>query len=237
MEREPTHVPTRINIYTPDARWHSRGYLPHLDKPGLLQSISFRLRDSLPTEVINRWKEELGLPPSGGVRVSNPQNNQAGYKPALHEKPALQEKAANEELRKRIEQYEDAGHGACYLQDPRIALLTQNALLHFDAQRYHLLEWCIMPNHVHVLFETDDMPLSEIVHSWKRFTAAKANKLLGRTGDFWMHEHHDRYIRDAEHLRSAREYIRNNPVNAGLVPTPEDWQWSSAAELPGSAGL
>jgi hypothetical protein len=28
--------------------WHERGYLPHCDKPGLVQFITFRLRDSMP---------------------------------------------------------------------------------------------------------------------------------------------------------------------------------------------
>ena len=39
--------------------WYSRGYLPHLDSPGLLQSINFRLHDALPHHVVERWKQEL----------------------------------------------------------------------------------------------------------------------------------------------------------------------------------
>ena len=38
--------------------WHSRGYLPHCDVPGLLQSITFRLADSLPGEVLHRLLQE-----------------------------------------------------------------------------------------------------------------------------------------------------------------------------------
>jgi putative transposase len=38
--------------------WHSRGYLPHCDVPGLLQSITFRLADSLPVEVLHRLLQE-----------------------------------------------------------------------------------------------------------------------------------------------------------------------------------
>lgn len=34
--------------------WHSRGYLPHLDNPGLVQSITFRLADSLPAGAARR---------------------------------------------------------------------------------------------------------------------------------------------------------------------------------------
>lgn len=38
--------------------WHSRGYLPHCDVPGLLQSITLRLADSLPAEVLHRLMQE-----------------------------------------------------------------------------------------------------------------------------------------------------------------------------------
>ena len=142
-------------------------------------------------------------------------------------------------LRKRIEKYEDQGHGACYLRDERIARLVQDALLHFDGKRYRLLAWCIMPNHVHVMMQLlPGHQLSDILHSWKSFTAHKANKLLDRSGDFWMPEYFDRFIRDERHLLATFQYIHENPVKAGLVANPEDWPWSSAgyAGVSGSAG-
>ncbi len=203
----------------PHKHWHSRGYLPHLDQPGLVQFITFRLYDSVPAHVIESWRQELHC------------------KPSL---PATDPRVV--ELRKRIAEFEDAGHGACYLRDDRIAALVQDALLQFDGERYHLLEWVIMPNHVHVLIET--LPghrLSDIVHSWKSFTAKEANRILSRSGEFWMPDYFDRFIRDEKHLAAVREYIRNNPVKARLVEKREDWKWSSASEdagqrpaLPGS---
>src|SRR5882757_8368796 len=44
----------------------------------------------------------------------------------------------------------DVGLGACWLARPDIAELVEAALFYFDNDRYHLLSWCIMPNHVHV---------------------------------------------------------------------------------------
>ncbi|RAU22498.1 transposase [Paramagnetospirillum kuznetsovii] len=38
--------------------WHSRGYLPHLDAPGVIQAVTFRLSDSLPIEVVERLDHE-----------------------------------------------------------------------------------------------------------------------------------------------------------------------------------
>jgi hypothetical protein len=86
-----------------------------------------------------------------------------------------------------------------------------------------------LPDHVHTLIETrEGYPLSGILHSWKSYTANKANELLNRTGRFWFPEYFDRYIRDERHLVAALSYIHANPVKAGLVERAEDWLWSSA---------
>jgi len=90
-----------------------------------------------------------------------------------------------------------------------------------------------MPNHVHVLIETfDGHPIRNIVHSWKSFTAKEANKLLGRTGAFWMEDYHDRFIRNEEHFQRALAYIRNNPVKAGLVQSADQWPFTGNAGVP-----
>jgi len=51
---------------------------------------------------------------------------------------------------------------------------------------------------------------------------------LCRHGDFWFREYHDRYIRGRRHFDACRDYIENNPVEAGLAGSPEAWRWSSA---------
>jgi putative DNA methylase len=186
--------------------WHSRGYLPHFDQPRLLQTLTFRLHDAVPDAVVQSWRSELAqvetLPTAG---------------------------KANAELRKRLLRYEDAGHGACWLRDERLADLVENALLHFDDQRYRLIAWCVMPNHVHALVETrPGWPLAGIVQAWKSYTAHRANKILRRSGDFWAREYYDRFLRDDQHFRNAVEYLEENPVKAGLVGTRHDWRWSSA---------
>jgi REP element-mobilizing transposase RayT len=125
----------------------------------------------------------------------------------------------------------DAGFGACWLRKPEIADMVQEALLHFDADRYRLLAWCIMPNHVHVVLEMlDHHSLSAIVKSWKSFTSRRANAHLGRAGSFWEADYFDRYMRNEKHLLQTIEYVEHNPVKAGLVDVPTAWRWSSAYE-------
>ncbi len=185
--------------------WHSRGYLPHLDAAGEIQALTFRLADAMPAQVIAGWKKELECDPT--------KNDQA--------------------LAKRIARYEDAGHGSCVLRDPACAEIVQTAFLHFDGERYRLMEWCVMPNHVHVLIHCCfGTTLGEIVRSWKTFTARKINESHKTHGVLWAPDYFDRYIRDLDHLADARAYIRNNPVKAGLCHPPEDWPWSSATPRP-----
>lgn len=133
------------------------------------------------------------------------------------------------QLREWIDRYEDAGHGSCLLRDPACAELVQRALIQADSQRYRLLEWCIMPNHVHVLIKPlHGTPLAEIIHGWKVNTARKINAWRGGSGPLWSTEHHDRLVRNPDLLASARSFIRRNPVAAGLCQSTDSWPWSSA---------
>lgn len=183
--------------------WHSRGYLPHFDGGELAQFITFRLHDSLPGSVLVRWKEELT-------------NEKAGKVEAI--------------MRRRVEAYLDQGHGSCYLKEPGVATLVQNALLFHDQSKYRLAAWVVMPNHAHVLCSPGIRhSLAEIMHSLKSYTANEANKMLGRTGRFWQKEYFDRYIRNARHFAKVVAYIENNPVKARLCEEIEDWPFSSAS--------
>ena len=123
----------------------------------------------------------------------------------------------------------DEHHGACRLRIPEVAGLVEAALLHFHGERYELRGWCVMPNHVHVLVRINQVPLREILHSWKSFSAREANRFLDRAGNaFWHEDYFDRYARDAEHEVRILHYIERNPCKARLVCEPHNWRWSSA---------
>jgi len=189
--------------------WHSRGYIPHWEAGEVAQAITFRLADSLPASLLGRWEDELST---------------------------LADDTRDQERRKRIERALDSGHGSAALARPAIGETVENALLYFDASRYRLHAWVVMPNHVHVLVTPlGAETLSAIVHSWKSFTAKKANALLGRKGAFWSTEYFDRAIRDDVHFSNAVSYFALNPVKAGLCGTPEAWRFSSAWRGRGAA--
>jgi hypothetical protein len=104
--------------------WRSRGYLPHFGSSDVTQHVTFHLADSLPQSALLRWEAEL---------------------------KALPTKKRDAERRKHVDAWIDAGHGSCILRNPAIAAMVQASLVYFDSQRYHLLAWVVMPNHVHAL--------------------------------------------------------------------------------------
>jgi len=188
--------------------WYSRGYFPHFDGEGVTQHVCFHLFDSLPQSLLPQWREKLRGTHAAGV---------------------LDLSEASREWRRRIHDALDKGYGSCYLRDDRVARVVEDALLHFDGQRYTLHAWCVMPNHVHTLFTPLNIfRMSSIVRSWKSFTAHECNKILERTGKFWESEPFDRNIRNQRHFQNAMAYIEGNPVKAGLCKYPEDWRWGSA---------
>lgn len=67
--------------------------------------------------------------------------------------------------------------------------------------------------------------MSEITQTIKSVTAHKINRLLRRSGSFWLHESYDRIIRNDHEYYATFDYIVMNPVAAGLARRPEDWLW------------
>ena len=49
----------------------------------------------------------------------------------------------------------------------------------------------------------------------------------GWRGHLWQERFHS-YPMDERHLVAAVRHVEMNPVRAGLVQKPEDWEWSSA---------
>ena len=177
--------PQAVRAGKASSPWHSRGYLPHFEGGEIVQSITFRLHDSLPPALRAELAAEL-------ERVA--------------------ENERNPHRRRRIEAALDRGHGACFLANRNIARLVADALRRFDGERYRLHAWCVMPNHVHVVATPlAGRTLTSVVHSWKSFTASEANRHLGRRGRFWMPEYFDRAIRDERHFRAVVEYVEHNP--------------------------
>ena len=87
--------------------------------------------------------------------------------------------------------------------------------------------YVIMPDHVH-FFCTDSeqgILLSEFVGKWKEWTAKALKRKAGLDGQIWQSGFFDHLLRSSESYSEKWEYVRNNPVRAGLVENPEEWPY------------
>jgi len=180
-----------------------RRNLPHYQIPGAEYFITFRLIGSLPQALLKEFKEtnDGELPDS------------------------MIERKKQEFIQGILDK---GGYGPTWLKRPEIASIIMDSLFYRDGDIYELYGFCIMPNHVHLIFrhigqeKNGGNTVPEILHSLKLYTARKANKILGRTGQFWQHESYDHIIRDNDELHDILVYTLYNPVEAGLVERWED---------------
>ena len=118
-----------------------------------------------------------------------------------------------------MQEWLDAGMGACHLRRPDIRAEVQLCLLHFDGKRYDVDAFVLMPNHVHAVIKpAAGHDLSMLLQGIKGVSANRCNRLLRDKSAFWMDESYDHIIRDAEELAAFRNYIAGNPAKAGLKP-------------------
>lgn len=212
-------------------REYYRRKLPHIHHPGATLFVTFRLAGSIPQAVLQEWRKERDW-----WKIKS-------------------DSANNEEVqiqfqRRWFKKFEDVLHGeqltSKWLAEPKIAELMIDCLHFRDGKMYDLHAFCIMPNHVHVVFTpllsakklqpkttpqglrfvSDDPDLQAIMQSIKSYSAHKANQILGREGEFWESESYDHWIRDGAEFTRIVRYVAGNPVKAGLVQNWQDWKWN-----------
>ncbi len=198
-----------------EVKIRERGRLPHWEKEDGIYFVTYRLADSLPKDVLESIKLEREAASKALENLSR-------------ELSVIEEKKLDALFSEKIEEYLDNGYGSCILKDREIAELTANSLKYFDGQRYDILAWCVMPNHVHaVLRPKNRHKLEDIVHSWKSFTAHEINKVTDSEGEVWQREYYDHLIRDQEGLERIISYVLNNPVKANLA----GWNWVGGRKI------
>ena len=177
-------------------RIRSRGRLPHWEVDAATYFVTFRLRDSLPREIArNLYLERERMFRHASTDAERTRLDQA--------------------FGIRLDQFLDTGYGSCILRDYGDLMAT--ALKYRDGTEYDLQAWCVMPNHVHVMFYVErgkDVP--KILHSWKGYVAHEI-----RGGVIWQREYFDRVVRSPREFSDTAAYIRANPAKAGL----RNWKW------------
>ncbi|MDE0013511.1 MAG: hypothetical protein OXU36_20380 [Candidatus Poribacteria bacterium] len=212
-----------------------RRNLPHIQLPGATFFVTFHLADSLSRTILQQRRIEEN-------QLTTDKHITSAQKRQHHE-------WQRQWFRKFKKMLDNAESGPIWLKDDRIAKMVVESLLYRDGKVYCLDAYCVMANHVHVVFtplaiqppqpntanaqddktQTNSLrynTLSSIMQSLKGYTARKANQILGRRGAFWHHESYDHAIRHSNEWQRIITYVLNNPVKADLVDEWKKWKWS-----------
>ncbi len=138
-----------------------------------------------------------------------------------------------------------------FLSNEERDIALQSICYGHERLQYELYVACVMPDHVHLLFEPQIKDeggsgesifwsLTDILHGIKSSTAHRINKLRGETGPVWDRESFDRLIRSESDLEEKFSYICRNPWDSKIVDQDQDYPWlwtqqMSSAEAPKTA--
>ena len=191
----------------------NQGALPHWYQPGVTYFVTFRTADSVPASVAKSWRvRRFKWLEQFGIDDGNPD-----WKTRFQELSAEIQHEFHSIFSREFLEYLDRGYGECILKQRTPAKIVADSLLHFDGDRYHMGDFVIMPNHVHLLVcLIGDTDIEKQCYSWKKFTATQINKALGHQGEVWQYESFDHLIRNPDHYEQFRSYIAANPQKAGL---------------------
>jgi len=170
------------------------GKLPHWQQGEVMQFVTFRLGDALPSGKIDHWKEQRQL-----WLTTNPKPWSVETEREFHRRFSA-----------CFEVWLDQGAGSCLLREPKHRDCLAEALMRFQNEKVRHHAWVIMPNHVHLLFSPLQQ-MSKLIEAWKSVSA----KAIGR-GPIWQRNYRDTLIRDQDHFINVVRYIRRNPVKAKL---------------------
>ena len=92
---------------------------------------------------------------------------------------------------------------------------------------FELLAYCLMGTHYHLLVRTPDANIGMGMKRLNWLYAWRFNRRHSGKGHAFESRYGSSLIADERHLLATVRYIAQNPVRAGLTPSPLGWRWSS----------
>jgi putative transposase len=92
-----------------------------------------------------------------------------------------------------------------------------------DAQAWLVGRYVLMPDHLHLFAAPGRLGIS--LENWIKYWKSQFTNKQFISDQKWQANHWDRRMRSGESYDQKWEYVRNNPVRAGLVTKPEDWPY------------
>lgn len=96
-----------------------------------------------------------------------------------------------------------------------------------ETRSLRMYAFCLMPNHIHLLFSTANANLYDAMRELFSRYAMRFNRKYEREGHLVGGPYRQAVCLDDSYLLAASLYIHLNPVKAGLAPDPTKYRWSS----------
>jgi|CXWL01.1.fsa_nt_gi putative transposase len=116
----------------------------------------------------------------------------------------------------------------------RPCLIKHRRLLYSAAHRtirrlgVELVEWVVLPDHVHLIVRVSNEPLSGVIRAFK---LSMTSRLSPEVKPLWQDGYWDRAIRTDSDLKHRIDYIRLNAVKHGYADEPSRWMYSSHVQI------
>jgi putative transposase len=85
-----------------------------------------------------------------------------------------------------------------------------------------LARYVIMPDHIHLFVRGG---IDFVLVQWARMLKRTLSEAISAPSPHWQKGFFDHLIRHSESYSEKWEYVRQNPVRAGLVKDPDEWHW------------
>lgn len=104
-----------------------------------------------------------------------------------------------------------------------------NLLIHEGVERFghNILAYCFMPNHVHLVIQIDETPLSRIMQNITFRYTRYVNQVHGKIGHLFQGRYKAIIVDGDPYLKELIRYVHLNPVRAGMIKFPELYRWTS----------
>jgi putative transposase len=141
------------------------------------------------------------------------------------------------------------GFNKVFTEDVYCDILINNIKYYQSLYKFEILAYVIMPSHFHwiIMLNSEFGSISEVMRDIKKYSAwdimemlekkrsdlmeifrNEGNKYKHHKRKFWMHRFDDEVIRNEKMFWANLHYIHKNPVESGLVDSPEKYKYSSA---------
>jgi REP element-mobilizing transposase RayT len=101
-----------------------------------------------------------------------------------------------------------------------------------DRHGWAIGRYVIMPDHVHFFCraELDAKSLPIFMQKWKQWSSKRMAREIKLAGSVWQGEFFDHVLRSSESYNQKWDYVKENPVRAGLAKKSDDWPFQGEIE-------